>query len=66
MYCICEYGLYATFQVTTEEPEEPLYPAEDLYGVVGANLKRSFDVREVCVLCITYSSYSRLIQTQII
>ena len=34
-------------QVVTEEPKEPAYPAEDLYGIVGANLKRSFDVREV-------------------
>ena len=30
-----------------EEPVDPAYPAEDLYGIVGANLKRSFDVREV-------------------
>ncbi|XP_013999034.1 methylcrotonoyl-CoA carboxylase beta chain, mitochondrial isoform X2 [Salmo salar] len=34
-------------QVTTEPPEDPLYPAEELYGIVGANLKRNFDVREV-------------------
>lgn len=40
------------FEVTTEEPEEPLYPAEDLYGIVGANLKRSFDVREVDFVCL--------------
>uniref|UniRef100_A0AAZ3S2Q0 Methylcrotonoyl-CoA carboxylase beta chain, mitochondrial n=1 Tax=Oncorhynchus tshawytscha TaxID=74940 RepID=A0AAZ3S2Q0_ONCTS len=33
-------------QVTTEPPEAPLYPAEELYGIVGANLKRNFDVRE--------------------
>uniref|UniRef100_A0A8K9Y5N3 methylcrotonoyl-CoA carboxylase n=1 Tax=Oncorhynchus mykiss TaxID=8022 RepID=A0A8K9Y5N3_ONCMY len=33
-------------QVTTEPPEVPLYPAEELYGIVGANLKRNFDVRE--------------------
>ncbi|XP_004364190.2 methylcrotonoyl-Coenzyme A carboxylase 2 [Capsaspora owczarzaki ATCC 30864] len=28
-------------------PEEPLFPAEDLYGIVGANLKKQFDVRKV-------------------
>ena len=27
--------------------EDPLYPAEDLYGIVGDNLKKSYDVREV-------------------
>ncbi|WKY02648.1 hypothetical protein Q1695_016147 [Nippostrongylus brasiliensis] len=27
--------------------EEPLYPAEELFGIVGANLKKPFEVREV-------------------
>lgn len=27
--------------------EEPLYPADDLYGIVGSNLRRTYDVREV-------------------
>lgn len=27
--------------------EEPLYSAEELYGIVGTNLKKTFDVREV-------------------
>ena len=31
---------------------EPLYPAEELYGIVGDNLKRVYDVREVCELII--------------
>lgn len=34
-------------QVTVEPVEDPLYPAEDLYGIVGDNLKKSYDVREV-------------------
>uniref|UniRef100_A0AAY5JVT7 methylcrotonoyl-CoA carboxylase n=1 Tax=Esox lucius TaxID=8010 RepID=A0AAY5JVT7_ESOLU len=33
-------------QVTSEPPEAPLYSADELYGIVGANLKRNFDVRE--------------------
>ena len=33
--------------VTQVPVEEPLYPAEDLYGIVGENLKKTFDVREV-------------------
>lgn len=37
------------FQVTTEPTEAPLYPADELYGIVGDNLKRNFDVREVFV-----------------
>ena len=27
--------------------EEPLYPVDELYGIVGTNLKKTFDVREV-------------------
>lgn len=34
-------------QVTTEPTEAPLYPSDELYGIVGDNLKRNFDVREV-------------------
>ena len=35
------------FQVTVIAPEEPLYPADELYGIVGGNLKKTFDIREV-------------------
>ncbi len=28
-------------------PEPPLYPAEDIYGIVPSDLRRSFDVREI-------------------
>ncbi|KAK3757066.1 hypothetical protein RRG08_012095 [Elysia crispata] len=33
--------------VSIEEPVEPLFPADELYGIVGDNLKKTFDVREV-------------------
>ncbi|KAI5088334.1 methylcrotonoyl-CoA carboxylase beta chain, mitochondrial, partial [Silurus meridionalis] len=33
--------------VTVEPPEAPLFPADELYGIVGENLKRNFDVKEV-------------------
>ncbi|GAB4174725.1 MAG: carboxyl transferase domain-containing protein [Thalassobaculales bacterium] len=29
------------------EPAEPLYPAEELYGIVGTDLRKPFEVREV-------------------
>lgn len=32
-----------------EPPEAPLFPADELYGIVGDNLKRNFDIREVLV-----------------
>ncbi|XP_059154785.1 methylcrotonoyl-CoA carboxylase beta chain, mitochondrial-like [Physella acuta] len=33
--------------VTITEPVEPLFDASELYGIVGDNLKKTFDVREV-------------------
>ncbi len=38
--------LFST-QVTTEAPQEPLYPSDEMYGIVGDNLMRPFDVKEV-------------------
>ncbi|XP_042898296.1 methylcrotonoyl-CoA carboxylase beta chain, mitochondrial [Parasteatoda tepidariorum] len=36
-----------TPEVTISESEEPKYALDDLYGIVGDNLKKTFDVREV-------------------
>src|SRR5262245_25758588 len=33
--------------VQTREPREPLYPAEELYGVIPADARKPYDVREV-------------------
>uniref|UniRef100_A0AAF5DDJ1 Probable methylcrotonoyl-CoA carboxylase beta chain, mitochondrial n=2 Tax=Strongyloides stercoralis TaxID=6248 RepID=A0AAF5DDJ1_STRER len=30
-----------------QDVEEPLYSAEELYGIVGTNLKKTYDVREI-------------------
>uniref|UniRef100_A0AAY4C2P3 Methylcrotonoyl-CoA carboxylase beta chain, mitochondrial n=1 Tax=Denticeps clupeoides TaxID=299321 RepID=A0AAY4C2P3_9TELE len=35
-----------TVDVTVESPEAPLFPPDDLYGIVGDNLKRNFDIKE--------------------
>ncbi|KAJ4942059.1 hypothetical protein JOQ06_011929 [Pogonophryne albipinna] len=43
--------------VTTEPVEAPLYPADELYGIVGANLKRNFDVREVIARVVDGSKF---------
>jgi len=42
-----EQELRADRLVPEQAPEEPLYPAEDLYGIVGADLKKTFSVVEV-------------------
>jgi len=33
--------------VTVTTPEQPLFSADEIYGIVGANLKKTYDVREV-------------------
>ena len=34
-------------RLTLREPEAPLYPAEELYGVIPSDTRKPFDVREV-------------------
>lgn len=41
----------------TEDVAPPLYPADELYGIVGANLKRPFDVREVIARIVDGSQF---------
>lgn len=41
------FHLHSAYQVTVEPPEAPLFPADELYGIVGDNLKRNFDIKEV-------------------
>ncbi|KAK2189982.1 hypothetical protein NP493_92g06003 [Ridgeia piscesae] len=36
-----------TPSVKITAPEDPLYPADELYGIVGGNLKKTYDAREV-------------------
>ncbi|XP_024611984.1 methylcrotonoyl-CoA carboxylase beta chain, mitochondrial [Neophocaena asiaeorientalis asiaeorientalis] len=44
--------------VTIEPSEDPLLPADELYGIVGANLKRNFDVREVIARIVDGSRFN--------
>lgn len=43
--------------VPGELPKEPLYPADDLYGIVGDNLKKPFDVKEVIARIVDGSQF---------
>lgn len=54
-----EHALYLTRQIvknlnrckvletTSRSPDPPVHPLDDLYGIVGGNIKKSFDIREV-------------------
>ncbi|MBN3276977.1 MCCB carboxylase, partial [Polyodon spathula] len=43
--------------VTVERPEDPLFPADEIYGIVGDNLKRNFDAREVIARVVDGSKF---------
>ncbi|KAH3842372.1 hypothetical protein DPMN_115868 [Dreissena polymorpha] len=45
--CIRNINYKKDPQVTVTSPDPPLYSADELYGIVGGNLKKTFDVREV-------------------
>ena len=47
-------------QVSIQEPQEPLFAADELYGIVGTNLKKNYDVREVSCFPLTHLSDFRV------
>lgn len=55
--CVKNLNYKKTLPVTIEPSEDPLYPAEDLYGIVGDNLKKSFDVKEVIARIVDGSKF---------
>ncbi|XP_065923657.1 methylcrotonoyl-CoA carboxylase beta chain, mitochondrial [Magallana gigas] len=55
--CIKNINYSKDPKVTLETPEEPIHPAEELYGIVGANLKKTFDVREVIARIVDGSKF---------
>ena len=46
--------------MTVDPPEDPLYPADDIYGIVGDNLKKSYDIRQVRVCKCQISAYCQI------
>ena len=44
--------------ITIEKPEDPLFPVEDLYGVVPVSLKQQYDVKEVIARLVDGSRFS--------
>jgi 3-methylcrotonyl-CoA carboxylase beta subunit len=43
--------------VTVQEPREPLYPAEEIYGIVPRDTRKPFDVREVIARIVDGSEF---------
>ena len=56
--CIKSLNYQKKPSVTIEKLEEPLYPVEDLYGIVPALIKQQYDVREVIARLVDGSRFS--------
>ena len=56
--CISHLNYIKKPTITIEAPEDPLYPIEDLYGVVPVNPKQQYDVREVIARLVDGSRFS--------
>ena len=44
---ILSYVALLTNVQPAKQPEEPLYPASDLHGIVGTDVRQGFDMRDV-------------------
>ncbi|XP_031550889.1 methylcrotonoyl-CoA carboxylase beta chain, mitochondrial-like [Actinia tenebrosa] len=55
--CVKNLNYKKNPQVTIEPPEDPLYDADDIYGIVGTDLKRSYDIREVIARIVDGSKF---------
>lgn len=44
--------------ITIETPEDPMFPAEDLYGIVPVNLKQQYNVKEIISRLVDGSHFS--------
>jgi len=56
--CISNLNYIKEPTITIKTPEDPLFPAEDLYGVVPVNPKQQYDVREVIARLVDGSRFS--------
>ncbi|CAK8685505.1 unnamed protein product [Clavelina lepadiformis] len=45
-------------ELCVEKSEEPLFDPQELYGIIGTNLKRTFDVREVVARIVDGSRFN--------
>ena len=56
--CISNLNREKKVNITLEKPDEPVFPMEDLYGIVPVNLKRFYDVRQVIARLVDGSRFS--------
>lgn len=55
--CVKNLNRVKNPHVTITTPEAPLYPSDEMYGIVGDNLMRPYDVREVIARIVDGSKF---------
>ena len=56
--CIKNLNYRKNPTITIQKPEDPLYPSEDLYGIVPVSLKQFYDVRQVIARLVDGSRFA--------
>ena len=56
--CVKNLNYKKSPTITIEKPEDPLFPAEDLYGIVPVNLKQQYNIKEVIARLVDGSRFS--------
>lgn len=56
--CIKNLNYRKNPQITIEAPKDPLFPSEDLYGLVPTSLKKSYDIKEVIARLVDESHFA--------
>ena len=56
--CIKSLNYKKAPTITIETPEDPMFPAEDLYGIVPVNLKQQYNVKEIISRLVDGSRFS--------
>jgi acetyl-CoA carboxylase carboxyltransferase component len=50
-------GPHQKFPLKREKPEPPLYPVEEIYGIIPKDLKKPFDIREIIARIVDRSEF---------
>ena len=56
--CIKNLNYQKRPQITIEKPQDPLFPAEDLYGIIPTSLKKGYNIKEVIARLVDGSMFA--------
>lgn len=56
--CIKNLNYQKRPEITIEKPQDPLFPAEDLYGIIPTSLKKGYNIKEVIARLVDGSMFA--------